>query len=194
MSPDGVAVFYRNPLSGEDQPVEFVWGTDATSIRRAWEEAVEKLSAEDAEELRRDGYYARLVSLEPLMEDDLGLGGFIQSSLRCIEISVTPAESTSNSGNEKVTQNFAEATLKSNTVRVPLEPHEPALPEFTADYLDCRDEGDIEMALHFVLKDRTSSHAIYFVQECDSQHLLIRGKMAKSNSKLRPFRRVRRPG
>ncbi len=182
MSPDGVAIFLRDH-QGEEQPVEFTWGTDAASIERVWDAAVKKLSAKDADELRREGYYARLVSLTALASEDIGQPDFIETCLRQVEVLVDRGDCTSHAGNETVTQSFLEAILASDRILVPLPAHAPALPEFAADYLDCLDAGDVELPLYFVLQERTPTHAIYAVQEWEPPRPRL-GKMAPSRQGL----------
>jgi hypothetical protein len=193
MAPNGVAIFYRDRFRGEDRPVQFAWGTDPRSIEEAWNSALENLSARDADELRREGYFAALVCLEPLVEEDLEPRGFIDSCLRQVEIEVIPSECTSQAGNELVTETWLDVRLATDRVRVPLASHRPALPEFAADYLDCRDEGDVELPLYFVLQERTATHAIYSVQEWEKSHTAKRGQMAPSNRHLQgQFQKSRR--
>jgi hypothetical protein len=194
MQPDGVAIFYRDNLRGEEVPIQFIWGTDARSIEQAWHEAMEKLSARDADELRREGYSARLVSLTPILEEDIGQRGFMESCLRQVEVDVEGGDCTSHAGNEFVTETLLEARLTTDTIRVPLSENEPALPEFSADYRDCLDGGDVELPLYFILKDRTPTHAVYSVQEWEKPAPPSRGKMAPSSRSLWETGRVRKRG
>jgi hypothetical protein len=193
MSPNGVAVFYRDHLLG-DQPVHFEWGTDPQSIERAWNATLEIASASDPEELRQEGYFASLVCVSPLTEVDLGLSSFVDSCLRMVEIDVAKGECTSHAGNEWVTETLLEAKLASDRIRVPLAADKAAMPEFSAEYLDCLDEGDVEMSLFFALVERTSTHAIYSVQELDSMRIMSRGKMAPSSRRLINYQQTRKHG
>lgn len=194
MEPQGVAIFYRDNLRGEEEPVHFTWGTDPASIERAWQGAMQILSARDPEELRREGYCARLVSLLPLTEDDLDQRDFVETCLRLVEVDVEGGDCTSHAGNELVTETLLEAKLADQTVRVPLPPHKPALPEFSADYLDSREAGDIELPLYFVLQERTPTHAIYSVQVWDKPAARSRGKLAPSGRTLWDAARNRKHG
>jgi hypothetical protein len=74
--------------------------------------------------------------------------------------------------------------LVTDRVRVPLAAHKAAIPEFAADYLDCRDEGDVELPLYFVLEERTPTHAIYSVQEWEKPQSVGRGQMAPSSRSI----------
>ena len=183
MTPNGVAIFYRDSIFG-DQPVHFEWGTDSTSIDRAWNAAMQSLSAKQRDELRREGYFASLVSLMPLTEEEIGPRGFVEECLRLVAVEVVKGECTSHAGNDWSSETILEAKLASDVIRVPMAPHQPALPEFSADYLESHDEGDVELPLYFVLQGRTSTHAIYSVQLWESQPPATRGKMAPSRRRL----------
>jgi hypothetical protein len=195
MHSDGVAIFFRDDESGEERPVEFVWGTGAESLAEAWNGAVAKLSARDSAELRSDGFYARFVSLAPLPGDEIDESEFIESCLRHVDVKIEKAECTSHAGNQMVTEVLLEARLSSDTIRVPITRDQPALPEFTANYVEELDEGVVELEVSFTLQSRTASHAIYRVEDLDNQALpFTKGRMAPSSRTLFDDRAARKHG
>lgn len=171
MTPHGVAIF-RKDFRGSEEPICFVWDTDLASIERAWKEAVEMLSATDAEELRRDGCFARLVSLNPLMERELGQSYLADDCAKLIEIEL---ESGTN------------VVLKSHEVRVPVDSTKIALPEFPVYVWDFFEDENVEVELNllFILKERTSSHAVYEVRDfANTGQPQVKGAMTPSSRRF----------
>jgi hypothetical protein len=87
--------------------------------------------------------------------------------------------------------------LKSREIRLPVESSESVLPEFPVyvwDYFD--DEGiEVELNLCFVLKERTSTHAIYDVRELSNTvQLPLKGSMTPSGQSLHQQKQLRKPG
>ena len=171
MTPDGVAIFRKN-FRGDEEPICFVWDSDLAGIEQAWKEAVEVLSAADAEELRRDGCFARLVSLNPLAGPEIGQPHLAEDCARLVEYKLD--------SNKNV-------VLKTSEARLPVDSSAPALPEFPVYVWDYFEDAnvEVELNLNFVLRERTSTHAIYEIRDtAHTSQTHVKGKMASSCQSL----------
>ena len=194
MKPDGVAIFFRD----EDEPLEISRGADSEGLARAWDAAVKRLSAQNAHELREQGYFARLVSVAPFSfaDDEGDEADLIESCLSRVEVEIERSECTSGYGDGVTTEILSEGRLLSTSVRVPIVPGQSIPPEFEADFVEDLSEGVVELRLSFTLNSLTSTHAVFDVEEAAATPYVskVGGKMAPSSQLLFEFQANRKHG
>ena len=129
--------------------------------------------------------------MQPLSEIELGSSRLIDDCLDQIKVKVDSSEITSHAGNDLVTQTVADVYLESKTVRVPAHEADYVLPEFTANYHESSDCGNVDLELLFILQERTPTHAIYEVRESEPHQQDRKGIMAPSRSMLFDRQQIR---